>query len=496
MHPAKWDSRFLVIKPAIGIFITCMLVYLLTYSGRQYSIDGIVMFQYAKAILFDVSFTMDPPVQWGIEFSTSKWPIGMTLAYIPWLFILSKTFFINDPSIQQIPYNTEAIYNLELLENRPYLYSAVLNPLFTATSAVILYYLSFNLGVNRKRAAAIALIYGLASPAAVYAKLDYAQPLAALFLLLAFYLLLQVKKHGASVAFGAGVSIGIVVFARPELAILSPILAGAIFLAKEEYSKNRSERNERLLNLGAFVLPLLTFLLLNLQFNALRFGSWFSTGYNPSAEFTANPNRILIALTGNLISPGRGILIFLPLSWFVVSGLRKISVDNPRFAWLITSTIAATLLLYSTWVDWGAGVSWGPRFFIPIMPYLVLSGFLGLDTLRPRLKSNFLYLAGFILLLGWVVAMQGLLFRFTDFYSSLNLRPGIFDQGDYNFLPYNSPILRGWDHLTRPGDYDIFWLGDRIIRLSDANMFFIPFLSLLALVFAIKSWIDFFRSPG
>jgi hypothetical protein len=130
------------------------------------------------------------------------------------------------------------------------------------------------------------------------------------------------------------------------------------------------------------------------------------------------------------------------------------------------------------------------------MPYLVLSGFLGLDTLRPRLKSNFLYLAGFILLLGWVVAMQGLLFRFTDFYSSLNLRPGIFDQGDYNFLPYNSPILRGWDHLTRPGDYDIFWLGDRIIRLSDANMFFIPFLSLLALVFAIKSWIDFFRSPG
>jgi hypothetical protein len=494
------DSRYArlsLIKPATGIFITCLLVYLLTFSGRQYSIDGIVMFQYAKAILFDGSFTMDPPVQWGTEFSISKWPVGMTLAYIPLLFVLSKTLFAGDTSIQEIPYNPEVAYNRNLLVNRPYLYSSILNPLIIGASAVVLYGLSIQLGLSRKKAAAIALVYGVASPAAVYAKFDYAQPLATLFVLLALYFLLQVPHLGLRASIGAGVSMGIVFLTRPELAFLSPILAGAIYFSQDAGFGNQGEvTRNRLKNLLGFSLSLLAFFVLNFYINSLRFGSWSSTGYNPAKDFTLNPIRIFTSLAGNLISPGRGILVFFPLSWLAVAGYRRLRQGNLLFAWTLGAVLAGTLLLYSAWKDWGAGVSWGPRFFIPIMPYLALLGLFGFESLRSSHKPFFPLVAVFLLLLGWVFTTQGLLFNFSSFYGNFHLQTAMIEQGDYNFLPQYSPILQGWGQLGALSNYDIYWLRDRIVYLNNLNLLVIPAAGLFALGYALKSWIDFFRSSS
>src|SRR5262249_49119023 len=126
---------------AIYIFLSCFIFYMLFWSGHHYSIDGVVMFQYAKTLWFDHSFKMNPPVTWGtFECVIPQWSIGLSLTYTPILAILSKTIFLGDISIQKIPYQPGVDYNQELLYNRPYQYSSILNPAITALSAMILYW--------------------------------------------------------------------------------------------------------------------------------------------------------------------------------------------------------------------------------------------------------------------------------------------------------------------------------------------------------------------
>ena len=76
--------------------------YFLIMGGHQYSVDGIAMFQAAKALVFQLSLRLDPPVRWGRDISVSIWSFGMTLAYVP-LLLLWYPLFARFPALQAIP---------------------------------------------------------------------------------------------------------------------------------------------------------------------------------------------------------------------------------------------------------------------------------------------------------------------------------------------------------------------------------------------------------
>ena len=209
-----------VSKRAISaaIFFTCLIFYMLFFSGHHYSLDGMVMFQYAKSLWFDHSFKMNPPIKWAIfEFVVPQWAPGLSIPYTPLLAILSHTFFHNDTSIRQIPSPTLPNYEQTLLHDPAYVYCSVLNPAITALTTTILYLLCVELGLPKKRAVAIALTFGLISPAAVYSKLDFAQPLFSLFVIAGFLLLLKAsKEQGVLCLMLSGVSFGLAVLSRSE----------------------------------------------------------------------------------------------------------------------------------------------------------------------------------------------------------------------------------------------------------------------------------------
>lgn len=451
------------------------------------------MFQYAKAILFDHSLFMDPPVRWGIDFTVGKWPIGLSLFYIPILAILSWTIFRNDDAIKKIPYDPNLPYNPVLMENRPYLFSSVLNPIITAFSAVILYMLCLRLGFSQKKAAAAALVFALASPAAAYAKFDFAQPLASLFLLLTFLFLLKARDNGTLNLVVAGVSFGIAILVRPELLIFTPILLLAVFfLWSQPGAKPIPTFTHQIKNLLGFTLPVIVFSLINQYINYLRFGSWFSVGYSPSSDFSFDPKIFATALIGNLISPGRGIIIFFPLSVLSWIGLRKLFHIDRWMAWVLTSFIFGSLLLYSAWKDWGAGISWGPRFFIPILPYLTLLAFLGFDALEKWPKSSRAALFITFIILGGIIALKGLLFNFLGFYGAFELPQNVIDLGNYNFLPQYSPALMGWESFIILGNYDPYWLQKKNIQMSNGWTLIVMLIGVITLGYILKLWLGYF----
>ena len=80
------------------------------------------------------------------------------------------------------------------------------------------------------------------------------------------------------------------------------------------------------------------------------------------------------ALLGNLVSPSRGLLTFVPITLFVVYLAARYASDlpSPRLAALCAFVMVAHLVVASGFSPWWGGHCYGPRFTAGLVPWLVL----------------------------------------------------------------------------------------------------------------------------
>jgi hypothetical protein len=89
------------------------------------------------------------------------------------------------------------------------------------------------------------------------------------------------------------------------------------------------------------------------------------------------------SLTGNLFSPGRGLLVYSPVLLFVLYLLvrfRKSLTFRPLAA-LAALVIAAHLFVVGAFVHWWGGASYGPRLTASLVPWFFLLAVIGLRAL-------------------------------------------------------------------------------------------------------------------
>ncbi len=86
------------------------------------------------------------------------------------------------------------------------------------------------------------------------------------------------------------------------------------------------------------------------------------------------------ALAANLISPSRGLLIYVPVLLFVAFLLvrHRRQLVYRRLVWLSLAVIAADVSVVSAFPQWWAGHCFGPRFMTGSVPWFVLLGSLAL----------------------------------------------------------------------------------------------------------------------
>ena len=91
------------------------------------------------------------------------------------------------------------------------------------------------------------------------------------------------------------------------------------------------------------------------------------------------PDHFREALAANLISPSRGLLIYVPVLWFVAFLLVRYRAQlvHRRLVWLSLSVIAADVTVTSMFPQWWAGHCFGPRFMTGSVPWFVLLAALG-----------------------------------------------------------------------------------------------------------------------
>ena len=115
--------------------------------------------------------------------------------------------------------------------------------------------------------------------------------------------------------------------------------------------------------------------------------SWFHFGHALPDYFLASRldfHSFWIALAGNLISPSRGLLVFVPVIIFVIYLLVRYAPELPsrRLVIISLAIIAAHLIVVSGYPHWWAGHCFGPRFTTGLVPWFAL---LGILAIRARL---------------------------------------------------------------------------------------------------------------
>jgi hypothetical protein len=277
------------------------------------------------------------------------------------------------------------------------------NCLITPLAAVLLGVWARVLGFGLRPAVALALIYALGTTAWPYSDTFLSEPLSAVVLLgsaLAIARWHRERVHGGDAWLAAaGLLAGLSVHVHLLNAIAIPCLLGYAFAPTW---RERSWSRERRAWTLALTLGLLAVLGLLLD-QWWRFGDPFETGRYADYGRWEWPFEALLTL---LVAPGRSLLIYSPpivLGLFAWTELRRRDPDTAMFVLALAGT---RLVLVACRSDWHGGWGIGPRYLVPIVPFLLLPLIGPLERWREltrvRRWTNAAVIAGSIALQAWL----------------------------------------------------------------------------------------------
>ncbi len=243
----------------------------------------------------------------------------------------------------------------------------LLGPLMTTATAVLLGWLVWSLS-NRRLALLAALLFALTTMAIPYAQTVFGELLASLGLLLALAGLGLVQKRPYSPLYPllAGLGLALAIGSNAVYALLVPVWG--LWLLRRW-----PQRETWPSMLATFATPLLLLGAGLLFYNWQRFGHPLQTGYHFAPDQEGFTTPLWWGVLGLTLSPARGLLWYAPLTLLGLGGLPHSYRQRPLLTQLILVVIFFHLIAFGSWWEWWGGYAWGPRFLLPLLPWLVLS---------------------------------------------------------------------------------------------------------------------------
>ncbi len=249
--------------------------------------------------------------------------------------------------------------------------SLLLTPVITALTAGVLYLIARSWGAGRRSSLIVALLYGLASIAWPYAESLFTQPIGALGLLLALHGTIHANEgHGWRAALLAGLGVGLAGVSALPVWVTLPIypLYWLLPLPPREWI-----RKSAMAKLVAFGVGAGAFLLLLMAYNMLRFGGPLNTGHQQIGAANFRLMHLGVGMFGQLLSTPRGLVWYVPPVLLVPFGLWFGWRSRLRpYLLLALAQFGMLFLLIAGYASWWGGLSWGPRYLIPVMPAMIL----------------------------------------------------------------------------------------------------------------------------
>ena len=341
------------------------------------------------------------------------------------------------------------------------------NMLVTAATGALLFFYVRRLDYERGVAVALALLFGMTTIAWPYSKNYFREPVAGFVLFLAAYGLLR-WRQGMSRPDGwphfwmllAIASAAVSVLAKESGAVGVPMLLLIPLVGRRYLLRSRRER---------WQLGLLVVLLVGLAFA----GMYGYTKVMGAAVFRFHPvERVLAAynnfqlagegVLGFLVSPGKGVFWHSPVILLAIAAPwlankeRRLDTSWPLLMLVAFVTVYALV----RGVVWFGGTNWGPRYLVPVIPFLMLGVAPALQRCAGG-NRKILWKLTFVLLalLGLAVQFAAVWVNPLEYYSVLD-ETGIIGApwtvGIWS--PYFAPIAGHWRLLLAGATADFAWV--------------------------------------
>ena len=238
----------------------------------------------------------------------------------------------------------------------------------------------------------LALAFGLGTMAFPYSNVLYQHQTAAVGAFIGFFLLWRVIYEQASLRWLwlVGVLFSLVVITEYPVA---PALA-VIFIWAAIKMPNRWQ-------LYRVILAGIPLGVIFMGYNYLTFETIMPVGYNYSINWQDQHQTGFLSLTaptidrlyGLTLSPFRGIFILSPFLLLVFPGLYLMWKQRPdqRDVWVVLVLVMFSFMLYNAAsVMWWGGFTVGPRYLVPMMPFMVLPISFAFNWLLEKLPGRVL----------------------------------------------------------------------------------------------------------
>ncbi len=436
-------------RDAIAVFLVVGAASVLTTSGSLRSADYVVAFSVA-ANLVDHGSLRATPIPgfeaWAVSSGTDGEPycrygLGHSLLGVParvlgWVVALTGL----DPA----PALDLALVRFDLpddpLEAWSGFFAVQMNALVLGALAVVLLHLSRLLGGSRRASLLAALLGTLGSPLFFQASDFTAEPASALALSLCAVGLARIEREGATIfrALAVGLAAGSTVFLKVAHGVL--LLPGSVALALAAQDGRGARRSAFLgFTVGA-ALPLA----LVASYNQARFGDPLETGYGAYAlEFT---NPFFEGLVGQMLSPGRGLLLHFPAAILGAVGIRSLWGRSRATACLAVGSLLVLWLLYAPWFAWDGGWTYGPRLLSPATALLSVSAVLVLGEAR-RISL----LAWGLVAWSFVASALGFAVDYVDYHFYLWSQYRDASASVIRWSVWDAPLVAWWGFPLRRG---------------------------------------------
>jgi hypothetical protein len=271
------------------------------------------------------------------------------------------------------------------------------NPLIISLTAVVIFCVLLEIHGSKRVAFLLSLIFSVCSFIWPYNTTFWVQPLQGLILTSTTFFLLKIRHYNKSFLCHytllkndrkryffsglAGVFLGLSTFAHPTSLIFVPA-----FLTFSFFSAMKRNKRSFVFFVAVFVIVLFFVGLVNYA----RFGTFTEFGYGYfSSLATHNGWRGLIGL---LVSPGVGLIFYFPLAIILPLGAKYLYKDYRALFFLCIYVIISNWIYVGTLsfgtepTAWSGGIAWGPRYLIPVLPFMIIM----LGSIFLRMKKRIL----------------------------------------------------------------------------------------------------------